>query len=214
VEAYARRARAAGMDVPETRLLVARDGSAHFAIRRFDRHGPGGAGRLHMHTLAGLLHASHWEPSLDYTGYLGATAWLTGDRRATVEAFRRTVFNVLAHNRDDHTKNFAYLMDAAGAWSLAPAYDLTFSTGPNGHHSTSVAGESLSPTRRHLRDVAASAGLSAREADVEVARVADAVGQWSDVARTLEIAPTVAARLEGVFTRLRRAVLPTSSARG
>ncbi|WP_373061215.1 type II toxin-antitoxin system HipA family toxin [Gemmatimonas sp.] len=212
-EAYARMARAAGLEVPETRLLHAGDGERHFAIRRFDRHGAGGVGRLHMHTLAGLLHASHQEPSLDYEAFVQATKWLTRDHVATVEAFRRAVFNVLAHNRDDHTKNFAYLMDSAGRWRLAPAYDLTFSTGPNGHHTTSVAGESLAPTETHLASVAEAGGVHPREGREVLEQVGDAVGRWPEFAGEVNVASTVSQRFTETFNRVRRDVLPTSTAR-
>jgi serine/threonine-protein kinase HipA len=61
--------------------------------------------------------------------------------------YRLAVFNVLAHNRDDHAKNFSFLMDENGEWKLAPGYDLTFSSGPRGEQSTMVMGEGRNPDR-------------------------------------------------------------------
>lgn len=192
-EAYARMARAAGLEMPPTRLLVAGDGLRHFAVRRFDRHGPGGRGRYHMHTLAGLLHASHRMPSLDYRDVLIATRRLTRDDRMVSEVFRRAVFNVLAHNRDDHTRNLSFLMDATGTWALAPAYDLIFNTGMNGHHMTAVNGESANPTRDDLMAVAIAGGLTKREAGRIFDEVDSAVAAWPHFAAEVDL-PAAAIR--------------------
>jgi serine/threonine-protein kinase HipA len=86
--------------------------------------------------MAGLLHADHREPSLDYETVMKATLYLTRDVRQCESQFRNAVFNVFSHNRDDHAKNFSFLMEAQGVWSVSPAYDLTFSSGPAGEHST------------------------------------------------------------------------------
>lgn len=142
-------ARAAGLTVPDARLFQASTGSRWFGVERFDRHGPGGRGRLHLHTLSGLLHASHRQPNLDYDALLQVTAQLTRDMREVMQAFRRMAFNAFAHNRDDHGKNIAFLMDDTGAWRLAPAYDLTFSAGIAGHHSMPFSGKAcVHPPRR------------------------------------------------------------------
>lgn len=212
-EGYARMARLAGLDIPTTHLLTARDGHRHFATERFDRHGPGGAGRFHMHTLGGLLHASHRAPTLDYESLLAATFALTQDRAQLKEAFRRAAFNVFAFNRDDHARNVSFLMGESGAWRLAPAYDLTYNTGINGYHSTSVAGESLNPTAEHLRTVATARDLSATDTTEVVDQVVDAVGQWEAIAGELEIAPIVISRLATVFTRTRAEAFPPSTTR-
>ncbi len=131
-EAYAHMARAAGIAMAETRLIPSSKGPAHFATRRFDRPAPGK--RLHMVSLGGAIEASPHMPSLDYDGFLRATLSITRDMRDVEQAFRRMVFNVLAHNRDDHVCQHAYLMDDKGEWRLAPAFDLTFSHGPGGEH--------------------------------------------------------------------------------
>jgi serine/threonine-protein kinase HipA len=65
--------------------------------------------------------------------------------------YRLAVFNVLAHNRDDYAKNFSFLMDESGSWKLAPAYDLTFSGGPNGVQSSTVLDEGKNPNIQHLK---------------------------------------------------------------
>lgn len=202
-QAYAEMARAAGIDMPATRLLTTSDGARHFAIQRFDRFGPGGVGRLHMHTVGGLLHASFREPSLDYRQILQLGARLTRDVRTQLEILRRAAFNVFTHNRDDHARNFAFLMDSTGRWRFSPAYDLTFSEGINGHHTTSVADESQSPTRRHLEQLASEMDVPHGDARAAIDQVIDAVGQWHRVATSLTIAPGVIAECERVFRERR-----------
>jgi len=93
------------------------------------------------------------------------------------------LFNVAAHNRDDHTKNFAFLLDDTnGEWSLAPAYDLTLSDGPGGEHSNTVLGEGRHPTLRHCLTLAERFGIRARESGPIVEAVDAAVRRWPEFA--------------------------------
>jgi serine/threonine-protein kinase HipA len=71
------------------------------------------------------------------------------------------VFNVIMHNRDDHSRNFAFRLNEQGHWKLSPAFDLTYSFGPGGEHSTSIAGQGKDISRAHLTQVARKGGLSA-----------------------------------------------------
>lgn len=141
-----------------------------------------------MHSLCGLLHADFRLPSLDYEGAIAATHRLTGDQGAVVEMYRRMVFNVLAHNRDDHTKQFAFRMDGVGRWTLAPAFDLTFSDGPGGDHSLAVAGSGR-PDRAAMLRVAAVVGIRKAAAVTVIAEVGAAVAEgvagsgWSAATR-------------------------------
>ncbi|HEX6370922.1 MAG TPA: type II toxin-antitoxin system HipA family toxin [Longimicrobium sp.] len=178
--AYALMAVEAGLDVPHTRLLETRDGGRYFAAERFDRRG---GARLHMHSLGGLWHASHRVASIDYEGYLKTTLALTRDQRQVEEAFRRMAFNVAAHNRDDHVKNFSFLMAMDGTWTLAPAYDLTFSEGPGRQHTMDVAGEAERPGDRHMLRVAELCEVDARKARGMIQQVRGAVGRWPEFAR-------------------------------
>jgi serine/threonine-protein kinase HipA len=151
--AYFLMARAAGIDVPRTRLLgKTKRRPGYFAIERFDREG---ATRIHTHTLGGLLHLPHGYAALDYSDLLKVTRELTRDEAAVTEMFRRACFNVFAHNRDDHSRNFAFLMDETGAWRPSPAYDLTFAQGPGGEHTMLVAGQGRAPGIEHLTALAA-----------------------------------------------------------
>lgn len=155
--AYFLMAKAAGIDVPRTRLLGATQRSpGYFAIERFDRRGPM---RIHAHTLGGLLQLPHGYPALDYGDLLKVTRRLTRNEAAVAEMFRRACFNVFAHNRDDHCRNFSFLMDERGRWAPSPAYDLTFAPGPGGEHTMLVAGEARAPGAAHLAALATGAEI-------------------------------------------------------
>lgn len=171
-ELYARLARRCGLDMPASRFFdLGSQGKRRysaFGVARFDRES---GLRVPIHTLSGLLHADHRLPSLDYDTWLRATRRMTGDEREVAQAFARAVFNVALHNRDDHARNFAWRLGREGRWRLAPAFDLTYSPGPGGQHTMTIAGEGLAPTAHHLTQVAASAGLAEKTAQQMMERV-------------------------------------------
>ncbi|MDD4450798.1 MAG: HipA domain-containing protein, partial [Sphaerochaeta sp.] len=166
--------------MPEVHLFPAKRGPGYFACKRFDRDGDR---RFHMHTACGLLHADFRAPSLDYQDLLTLTSMLTRDIREVERMYRLAVFNVLAHNRDDHSKNFSFLMDAKGTWSLSPAYDLTFSYGPGGEQSTMVMGEGRNPGVQQLMRL----GLEAKLTKAYITEIIDqtrfALSSWSSLAK-------------------------------
>ena len=198
--AYARMARDAGVEMPPVRLFEARDGNRYFGVERFDRDG---GRRLHQHSLGGLLHASHRMPSMDYDGFLRATFVLTRDHAQVEQAFVRMVFNVVAHNRDDHVKNFSYLMMPDGEWTLAPAYDLVFSAGINGWHTTSVAGEAEHPGEEDMLRVAENASIPRSRATEVIRRARDVVGAWPSYADAAGVPGEAAARIQSALEHTR-----------
>ncbi len=177
---YALMAKAAGVEMTETHLFPAQKGAGYFATRRFDRNG---ASRLHAHTASGILHADHRTPSLDYQDLLALSAIITRDIREAEKMFRLAVFNVLSHNRDDHAKNFTFLMNAHGEWRLSPAYDLTFSGGPGGEQTTMVMGEGKSPGVSHLAKLGADAKLPKKAVQDVIAQTLEALGGWRNLAK-------------------------------
>ncbi|MGE4299099.1 MAG: type II toxin-antitoxin system HipA family toxin [Desulfovibrionaceae bacterium] len=177
--AYAEMAQVAGVAMPETRLFPSNDGPGYFGIRRFDRDGNR---RIHMHTISGLLHADFRLPSMDYTDLLKATFLLTRRQPDVDQMFTRMAFNVLAHNRDDHTKNHSFLMDSDGEWRLSPAYDVTFSDGPGGEQSLAVAGEGRNPGVKDLRTVGKAVGIAKATVEERIERALDAVRRWPEFA--------------------------------
>ncbi|MEM9325681.1 MAG: type II toxin-antitoxin system HipA family toxin [Bacteroidota bacterium] len=176
---YSLLAKAAGIHLPDTHLFPANVGPGYFATKRFDRVKNS---HLHMHSVSGLLHSDFRSPSLDYETLLNLSAALTGDIREVEKMFRLAAFNVLSHNRDDHGKNFSFLMDASGLWTLSPAYDLTFSSGPNGEQSTMVMGEGRNPSIADLRRLGAEAPVSEQEVNQIIEQVRDALQLWPNLA--------------------------------
>ncbi|KQM63175.1 MULTISPECIES: type II toxin-antitoxin system HipA family toxin [unclassified Sphingomonas] len=203
-QAYAAMARLAGVTIGETRLIPARHGAPFFATRRFDR--PGEGRRMHMVSLAGAIEAPpQVAGAIDYDMFLRATRAITRNEEDVVEAFRRMVFNVLAGNRDDHSRQHAYLMDDVGEWHLAPAYDLTFSDGPGGEHYLAVAGEGAMPTRGHVDRVARLHGIAAKTVAAIVEQVAEAVARWDAAARDAGVGRDTQALVTARLATIRRA---------
>jgi serine/threonine-protein kinase HipA len=185
-QVYAAMASLAGVETPESRLIPARIGrrvEALFATRRFDRDGND---KRHVLTLSGYLYASHRYPSVSYDSVLGATLHLTRDVREVARAFRLMVFNVLAHNKDDHARNFSFIRQVSG-WRLAPAYDLTFSAGMRNEHATDIAG-SGNPGLKQIEQIARQAGIGNWREIVEQVRAA--TSQWRSLAREWDVAKT------------------------
>lgn len=180
-------AKEAGLNMMETKLIPARKGSGYFATKRFDRTRNK---RVHMHTASGLLHSDFRTPSLDYENLMELTEALTRDVREVEHMYRLAVFNVLAHNRDDHGKNFSYLMDAEGNWRLAPAYDLTFSSGPNGEQSTMVMGEGKNPQTGDLLRLAEVAGIERSHTNETIEQIQSALGRWPELAKEYGVSNT------------------------
>jgi len=179
-EAYACMAQAAGLSISAHRLLPAKSGPGYFATRRFDR--PDTGGRLHMVSLAGAIEAPSDAPS-SYDLFLRATRAITRRADDVSAAFRRMIFNVLACNRDDHTRQHAYLMDPNGEWRLAPAFDLTYAPGPGGEHYLDIDGEGRHPTWAQANNLGKTHGLDQKRMVAMVDEVAGAVADWPSQAR-------------------------------
>jgi len=169
---YAKCASLCGIAMPETRLFPSKVCAGYFGTKRFDRGTQGES--VHMVSVSGLLETSHRLPNLDYKTLMKLTQRLTADMSDLKELFRRMCFNVFAHNRDDHSKNFSFLYnEEAQTWHLSPAYDLTFSASVQGEHATSIAGNGKNPGESDLLDVAEYAGLSPRWAQTTAAEIAE-----------------------------------------
>lgn len=165
-ELYARIARKMGIEMPSSQFFALGKQHSAFGVERFDRVIRGNnLQRVPVMSLSAYLQSNFRLPSLDYEMLLLATLRITGDQREVVKAFARCVFNVLMHNRDDHGKNFAFRMDEQGLWKLAPAFDLTYSVGPGGQHSTTVAGHGRNISRTYLLQVAKTGGVPVKLAN-------------------------------------------------
>ena len=148
--AYHLMATAAGIEMANCRLFE-ESGRAHFMTRRFDR--PDDGSKLHMASLYGINHMAYddpWRHGHDYSMLFEVIEQLDLGPQAKMEAFRRMVFNVLACNRDDHSKNFGFLMDPSGNWRLSPAYDVSYSHNPAPGAWTSTQQMSVSGKREDI----------------------------------------------------------------
>lgn len=155
---YSLAAKEAWIDMPPTHLFPSKNGGGYFGVQRFDRTPQG---KVHVHTACGLLHASHRFSCLDYENLLKLTLVLTRDITQAEEMVRRMVFNVKSGNRDDHSKNFSFLLNKNFEWRLAPAYDLTPSAGINGEQTAMVNGKGRNITDDDLIAAAKVADIPA-----------------------------------------------------
>jgi len=182
--AYYRMATDAGITMNECRLFE-ESGRRHFMTRRFDRL-EGGA-KLHMQSLGALAHFD-----FNLAGAYGYEQALLVIRRlglpmSTIEEqFRRMVFNIVARNQDDHVKNIAFLMDKGGNWSLAPAFDVTYSFQPTGKwtstHQMSLNGKRDNFTLEDFRTCARAASMKRGRAEAIIQEVREVVSRWPDYA--------------------------------
>ena len=169
---YASVAHGCDLGMMPTRFFELHSGLCAFGTKRFDRDG---RERVHVHTLAAMLHANFQIPSVGYADFFKLTRRLTRDRRELKKAVQRCVFNVLMHNRDDHAKNLAFLQDRDQTWHLAPPYDLTYCAGYQGEHFMDVAGVGKAPGRVHIVNAAAAAGMTEKESGLIIDEILDKV---------------------------------------
>ncbi|HWB55059.1 MAG TPA: type II toxin-antitoxin system HipA family toxin [Tepidisphaeraceae bacterium] len=178
--AYAKMAEAAGIEMPATRLFKVAKGTSYFGVRRFDR-APGNA-RVHVHTFGNLIHANFRIPSTDYADLMKVTHLLTRNYQDLLRVVRRMAFNIAAHNRDDHAKNFAFTMNPAGEWSLSPAYDLGYAPGPGGEHTMTILGEGREPKREHILQLAKQFDIHSRDVSSILDEVNATIAKWPQFA--------------------------------
>lgn len=188
-------AKKAGIDMTECRLLH-ENNRAHFMTRRFDRqHGE----KLHMQTLCGLAHYDYnLLHAYSYEQAFSVMRALYLPYPQAEEFFRRMVFNVVACNQDDHTKNISFLMDKTGTWRLSPAYDMSWAYSSQGvwtqSHQMSLNGKRSGITRDDLLAVAKN--MNIKKAARIIDQVTEAVSTWKAEASAYDIAPEVVDMIE------------------
>lgn len=159
---YSLCAKNCGINMTETKLFPSEICSGYFGIKRFDRKN---GKKVHMVSASGLLETSHRLPNLDYNLLMKLVLELTRNYEDVEQLFRLMCFNVFAHNRDDHSKNFSFLYDDnKKEWHLSPAYDLTYSFSFNGEHATTINGEGKNPNLDDILAVAKNIGLNEKSA--------------------------------------------------
>jgi serine/threonine-protein kinase HipA len=198
--AYADMAGLAGVSMPKPDLIAVGDGNErewYFAVERFDRFGQNG--KRHVLSLAGLLYADFRLPCMDYDSVLAAVGALTQDRSQVERAYRLMTFNVLAHNRDDHVKNFAFVHHGNDGWKLSPAFDLTFSAGIGGEHTTAISGQGQ-PGLEHILAIGRKHHIANAKQIVEA--VQQAVAQWPALAEKWAVTRNSASKIEGALAKV------------
>jgi serine/threonine-protein kinase HipA len=185
--AYYLMAKDAGIDMMPCKILH-ENGRSHFMTKRFDR--VGGKEKLHMQTLCGIAHYDY--KMLRAYSYEQAFQVMRQLRLPYIQAeemYRRMVFNVVARNQDDHTKNISFLMDKTGKWRLSPAYDISWAYNPNGEwtsqHQMSINNKWTDITMNDLLTVASSMNIKKPREIIE--KIIDVVVRWPDYASSLEI---------------------------
>jgi serine/threonine-protein kinase HipA len=182
--AYYLMATACGIGMSECTLFP-ENGRRHFMTKRFDRL-PGGE-KLHMQSLCALAHFDYNQAgAYSYEQALLTIRQLQLPMDAVEEQFRRMVFNIVGRNQDDHVKNIAFLMDKEGQWSLAPAFDVTYSYNPSGiwtaSHQMSLNGKRDRFTMSDFRAAEKSANMKRGRAERIIKEVCSIVAKWPEFA--------------------------------
>jgi serine/threonine-protein kinase HipA len=184
--AYHLMAAAAGIGMSECRLLE-EEGRAHFLTRRFDRRN---GRKLHLQSLCGLAHYDFNQAgAYAYEQVFSVMRRLRLSKAEAVQQYRRMLFNVIARNQDDHTKNIAFVMDREGRWSLSPAFDVTYSHNPHGKW-TNLHQMSVNGKRDHflLSDLIAVGDSISIPRPLEIIdEVQEAVAEWPGFARQARV---------------------------
>ncbi len=188
-----------GIEMTECRLLE-ENGRSHFMTKRFDRIG--GNEKLHMQTLCGIAHYDYKMPhAFSYEQAFQVMRRLHLPYQQAEQLYRRMVFNVIARNQDDHTKNISFLMDKKGTWSLSPAYDISWSYNPNGEwtstHQMSINNKWDDITREDLMTVAESMHIKHGKEIID--NICDAVSKWGKLAKDYEIPDNIVKRIDNTL---------------
>lgn len=199
--AYALMARDAGIQMQECRLHE-EGGRAHFMTRRFDRTDKGG--KLHMQSLGALRHFDYNQAgAYAYEQAIETLMWLALPIEDIEQQVRRTFFNILARNHDDHVKNIAFLMNRQGQWRLSPAFDLAYSYNPSGawtsRHQMTLNGKRDDFNLDEMIGFAHNAGLKQRQARRLLDEVAAAVSDWRRYAGAAGVRSRDMQRIEKAF---------------
>lgn len=215
--AYLELAQRANLNPPQWTLLdapIQSGANKWLAVKRFDfiNNGDKPSGRLHSHSACGLLDADFRMPSLDYDDLIRATRILCKSPAAGQLQFKRAMFNLLACNHDDHSKNWSFIQDDNGNWQPAPFYDVTFSPHPFAEHATSFAGHGKIPPLDALKKLAQSAGFAKwSDAKPIVEETIEVISYFGEVATQLGVNKQTIKLIEEQLTHIRNRVVEVIS---
>lgn len=161
---YALCAKECGIAMEETRLFASSICEGYFITKRFDRMNDK---KIHVISVNGLLETNRRKPKLDYDLLMKLTFELTKDYSEIEKLYRLMCFNVFAHNRDDHSRNFSFIYDEeASRWTLSPAYDLTYSYSIEGDRATALLGNAKDPKKKEMLEIAKRVGFNQKKARI------------------------------------------------
>ncbi len=188
--AYSLMAKAAGIEMTECRLIKSQEGT-HFMTKRFDRESNTGR-KIHMQSLGGIAHYDFNDPGAhSYEQAVQIMRQMGLQQEDVEQLFRRMVFNEVAKNYDDHVKNISFLMNRNGEWSLAPAYDMTFSFRPDSHwtsmHQMKINGKNKDLTIKDLMDSGKRMDISERKAKNIIELIIKVVSEWPQYAEKVDL---------------------------
>ena len=188
--AYHKMAVDAGITMTQCRIFE-ENGRRHFMTRRFDRKADGG--KLHKLSLCGIAHLDFNQAGAhSYEQAILTIRQLNLPMKDVEQLFRRMVFNIIARNQDDHVKNIEFLMDRQGKWSLAPAFDITYSYQPSGRwtssHQMSMNGKRDNFEIEDFKEFAKNASMIRGHAEKIVKEVTEVVSSWKDYADAAGVA--------------------------
>jgi serine/threonine-protein kinase HipA len=202
--AYHNMAKACGIVMMPSHLLE-ENGRAHFMTKRFDREG--GELKHHMQTFCALKHFDYnLVNSFSYEQLFQCMRELKLSYADAEQMFRRMVFNVIARNCDDHTKNFSFLLKQGGKWELAPAYDLCHAYRPGSQwvsqHALSINGKRKDITKADLLVIGES--IRCKKASEIVDEINDTVNQWKSFADDVKVKPTLRDEIAKTLLNLKK----------
>ncbi len=185
--AYYRLAKMAGIEISDS-ILYEENNRFHFLTKRFDRTDEGE--KIHMQTFGALAGIDYKiQKASSYETLFRLMKRLNLNYKQFEQQYRRSLFNIVARNHDDHVKNFSFLMDSKGKWQISPAYDITYSYSPNGSwtsvHQSSINGKFDNFTRNDLLDFGKTFGI--KKTNQILNEVISAVSQWPQIAKEIEI---------------------------
>lgn len=201
--AYYNMARACGIEMMPSRLIE-ENGRAHFMTRRFDRED--GATKHHIQTFCALRHFDfNAVTSYSYEQLFQTMRELKLSYPAAEQMYRRMVFNILARNCDDHTKNFAFRLKKDGRWELAPAYDICHAYKPEhkwvSQHALSINGRRSNITREDLLKAGSSANI--KKSESVIMEINETVSRWKQFADEAAVSPALRNEIAGTLINLK-----------
>lgn len=192
---YSLLAKKVGIHMTGVRLVPDEQGNCHYLTRRFDRTSR--SHRVFVQSASSLLNENHRTSTVEYSDLFKLADFLTRNYRQKLFLFRQMVFNIMAGNRDDHLRNFAFMLSEAGEWSCTPAFDVSWNTGMGGKHAMGVNGRRTDILRSDVLEVAKRASISKRDALATLEQASDVLGQCEPLLQEHEIPTEILREITG-----------------